>query len=103
MSGDNKKPHMTWNGQPLNAEFRGFAIVTDPDAPEPAHVTALKALEPTYVTMTWGMPETPKPPRAFTVTRVRHIVRKYRKHGERRGVVRRAETLIADLEMGGGE
>jgi hypothetical protein len=100
MSDDNKKPHMTWNGQPLNAEFRGFAIVTDPDAPEPAHVTALKALEPTYVTMTWGMPETPKPPMQMTVTRVRHFVARYRRHGERRGVVRRRKWMIADVTFG---
>jgi hypothetical protein len=45
-----------------------------------------------------GIASTPKPPTAFTVTRVRRFVRKYRKHGERRGVVRRDERIVADLE-----
>ncbi len=53
------------------------------------------------LTLTWQPPApTPKPEMVFTVTGKRAIYERYRKHGERRGVVRRRiAAIILDGDM----
>jgi hypothetical protein len=75
----------------------GTISINVADTP-PAHIPTPDA---TTVTVTWGVPVVSGPPLVgipITVTRLRRIVRRYRKHGERRGVVRREARIVGDVE-----